>query len=237
METVRVIVAAGASAVPGGLVAVLLQDRRLTVLAQVQFASGALARAKQLACDVLVLPVLAPAAESAQVMNHLRAVACPPKLLLLAEHARPDEVLAALKIGVHGYGIHRYLTPEVLCNGIVTLARHGAWMCPLTTRCLMRLAAQEWRPHPAVRPNLPKLSDHELAVLRLTGTGGKEQDIAEQLCLARTTVRTYLRRICVKLQVSSRSDALRVAVQTGLIPDRRQADRRMTDDRDLSTAS
>lgn len=238
MNEVRVVVAGGSPVAQIGIVAALGEDRRLSLIGQAADTSEALARALHLGGNVLVLHASMLQTEVAHVMGQLIAVAAPIKVLVLAEHARRDEMLTALQTGVHGYGIVRYLAPEILCDGILTLAQHGAWLCPLTTRCLMRLVAHECQPRPAAAPTCAaRLSEQELAVLRLAGCGANEQDIAEQLSLARNTVKTYLRRICEKLDVASRSDALRVAVQTGIIPDRRSAVPRILGSYDVRAAT
>jgi two-component system response regulator DegU len=68
----------------------------------------------------------------------------------------------------------------------------------------------------------PPLSKRELAVLRRFADGANEVAIAAELGISRNTVKTYLHRICEKLEAASRSDAMRIAFLRGLIPDRRR---------------
>jgi NarL family two-component system response regulator YdfI len=69
------------------------------------------------------------------------------------------------------------------------------------------------------------LSEREAAVLRLIAAGTREERAAQELHLSRNTVKTYLRRVCAKLDAPSRAAAIRVAIERGLIPDRRRAAR------------
>jgi DNA-binding NarL/FixJ family response regulator len=73
-----------------------------------------------------------------------------------------------------------------------------------------------------LRRDPPPLSKRELAVLRRFADGANEQAIADELTISRNTVKTYLHRICEKLEATSRSDAMRIAFLHGLIPDRRR---------------
>lgn len=117
-----------------------------------------------------------------------------------------------------------------LCHGVVLLAQHGAWMCPVATQHLLGVAPHDWvlmqRPASsmlmAVRFPRPDLSERELAVLRQAAAGQREAQIAHDLRLSPNTVKTYLRRICEKLQTSSRADAIQSAIYLGLVADRRR---------------
>jgi DNA-binding NarL/FixJ family response regulator len=75
---------------------------------------------------------------------------------------------------------------------------------------------------PGLGRDAPSLSKRELAVLRRFADGANEQAIADELTISRNTVKTYLHRICEKLEATSRSDAMRIAFLRGLIPDRRR---------------
>lgn len=61
------------------------------------------------------------------------------------------------------------------------------------------------------------LSDRELDVLRAVGQGASNQEIAQQLFISLNTVKVHLRRIYAKLGVSSRTEAVRVGIEQGLV--------------------
>ena len=77
--------------------------------------------------------------------------------------------------------------------------------------------AQPHRPPPLVQPLAEPLSERELDVLRLLATGLSNPEIAEQLYVASSTVRSHLKSIYGKLNVHKRWDAVRRAEELGLL--------------------
>ncbi|MGH2355107.1 MAG: response regulator transcription factor [Chloroflexota bacterium] len=218
----------GSPLLQAGIAAALASHERLTCVAQEQDVHALAARAERLACDVVVLCTEAPHHDVPLLMNSLAPARV--KVLVLTDNESRDELLAALQLGVNGYGIGRNIWPEDLCAAIVSLARWDPWLCPEATRQL--LTATRVRSVPPTSLAGPvearngtlrngTLSEREAEVLSLASTGAGEQDIADRLCLSRNTIKTYLRRICQKLDAESRAHAFRVAIERGLIPDRR----------------
>jgi DNA-binding NarL/FixJ family response regulator len=148
-----------------------------------------------------------------------------PKVLVLTENERLDEQVAALQLGVQGYGLRHDLQLEELRAAVRAVAERDSWMCPRATRNLMVSTAQQ----PADRLKAGahgRLSGREREVLQLAARGESEQQIADTLCLTKNTVKTYLQRICEKLGERSRKDAYRRAYELRLVADRRgRADR------------
>ena len=68
-----------------------------------------------------------------------------------------------------------------------------------------------------IRNPLPKLTDREIEVLRHLATGAGNKEIARELFVTEATVKSHLVHIFTKLDVDSRSRAIRVAQETGLI--------------------
>jgi len=68
-----------------------------------------------------------------------------------------------------------------------------------------------------MRSPLPRLTDREIDVLRLLATGSANKEIARALFVTEATVKSHLVHIFTKLRVDSRSRAIHVAQETGLI--------------------
>ncbi len=147
-----------------------------------------------------------------------------PKLLLLTSNERSDELFASLQAGAAGYGILGQLAPPDLRGAALHLLRWGSWLCPVALEKLKAAVAVRVEGAPAGRPPRGRstLSERELEVLRLKALGHRQQQIASTLHIAPCTVKTYIRRTCDKLEVHSCRDAIRIAIDRGLIPDRRR---------------
>ena len=218
---IRTMLAGGSPLLQAGVAAALARDSRLKLVAQTGDTHEAAARAPQLSCAVLVLNAEVPHVEARLVTDYLGEGAARISVLMLTENESRDEMLAALALGVNGYGIRRSLTPEDLCAGVLALARRGWWACPMTTRTLMAIAIERAPARVRELNDNGPLSEREAAVLRLIASGAREEQVALTLSLSKNTVKTYLRRISDKLQANSRSEALSLAVRRGIIPDRR----------------
>lgn len=218
---IRTIIAGGSPLYQVAMVTLLRDDPRIRVLAQVRGAAEAVAQMREHHCDVLALYSETPHVEAAWVTERLRSSSAGPRLLMLTENDSRDELLETLHAGARGYAVLRNLDPEELQAGLMVLARAGAWTCPISTAHLVGLITQRPFVRTMSHQEAPSLSDREKAVLRMLAAGNKERNIAQSLCLSPNTVKTYLRRICEKFDVTARSDAIRLAIQTGIIPDRR----------------
>lgn len=222
MEQIQTIVAGGSTLLRAGIATALTGDPRLKFVAHMPDAREALSCAQRLSCHVLVLAAEVPHAEAAPVMDGLSKDGSRAVLLVLTANDSPEALLATLRLGVRGYGIHWDMTLEDLCSGVVALVQSGSWVCSRARRYLMASALQTATPaaSPPAKVHAP-LSIREVDVLLLAARGAGQDHIASTLCLSKNTVKTYLRRIYRKLEATSRAEAATLAFQRGLIPDRR----------------
>lgn len=221
MNEIRTILAGGSPLLQAGIAAALAPDPRLQLVGQVSNAREGAVQAGQYPCEVLILNAEVPHLEAAMALEHMSEAACRSKVLVLTENESRDEMLATLNLGVHGYGIRHALWPEDLRAAVLAVARQGVWVCPLATRQLLAATGQPSTLSGPERGRKMPLSHRELEVLRLAADELREEQIAGILHLSKNTIKTYLRRIREKLEVGSRAEALRLAVQLGLLPDRR----------------
>jgi DNA-binding NarL/FixJ family response regulator len=86
------------------------------------------------------------------------------------------------------------------------------------------LARQEAGDESAKHVPAPKLTDREMAVLRLVARGVNDRDIARELSISEDTVKNHVRNILERLQIHSRMEAVMIAVREKLIESRHTAD-------------
>ena len=157
------------------------------------------------------------AAETLQIVGE---AATGEEALALAAHLRPDvvlcdlrptferdaEILGAIEAGAAGY-LLKEVDPDVIIDGIQRAAAGDTVLAPdLASRVLK-----------GMRSPLPRLTDREIDVLRLLATGSANKEIARALFVTEATVKSHLVHIFTKLGVDSRSRAIHVAQETGLI--------------------
>jgi len=224
MDELRIVLAGGGPLLQAGIVAALAPEERFRLIAQVDGVSEAIDVMQRMPCDVLLLNSDAPRHDATTLRESRRGGnAEPAKVLILTDDDDRHELLGALLAGVHGYGIRRRLLPEEIRTGVAIVGEGEHWMCRLAIGQLVQLTfegtAEDAFRNGQGRSNGP-LSPREAEVLRRAAEGEGEEQIAGGLNVSRNTVKTYLRRIREKLQVTSRVEAVRYGLEHGLLSNR-----------------
>jgi DNA-binding NarL/FixJ family response regulator len=167
-------------------------------------------------CEVVLLNSDTPPDDVVTIAGLSTDLPGRPGILVLTSNAGVEPFRASLRLGVQGYGIHQELRPDDIVGAIRTVVRGRSWACPKVTEMLVDLVRDWDGLDGSWRKRLP-ISERELDVLHLVAAGARELDIAQQLCVTRNTVKTYLRRIRTKLNVDSSLAAVRLAAAQGMI--------------------
>ncbi|MGW0201384.1 response regulator [Nonomuraea sp. NPDC003201] len=166
--------------------------------------------------DVVVLDLRLPDMSGAEVAARLAAVEPPPRVLVLSASAEQDDVLEAVKAGASGYLVKSASREEFLDAVRRTVDGDAVFTPGLAGLVLgeyRRLAAQ---PAPAEGP---RLTERETEVLRLVAKGLSYRQIAERLVLSHRTVQNHVQNALRKLQLHSRVELVRYAIEHGLDAD------------------
>ncbi len=220
--TIRVLVVDDQELVRAGFCA-LLRDDGIAVVGE----AGDGREAVELACahrpDVVLMDVRMPVMDGIEatrtILERCRADddGAPPRILVLTTFDLDEYVFTALRAGAAGF-LLKDTRPVELLTAIRVVDQGDALLSPAITR---RLIAEFTRgPDPTWRPSagwLDGLTDREIDVLRLVGTGRGNQQIAGELFVSEATVKTHLGRIMTKLHLSSRAQAVVVAYESGLV--------------------
>jgi DNA-binding NarL/FixJ family response regulator len=137
--------------------------------------------------------------------------------LILTTFDIDEYAIEALRAGASGF-LLKDVRPEELAQAIRVVARGDALLAPSVTRQLLDTLAESF---PPIRPKrmrvLESLTDSEFKVLTLVGRGLSNDEIAKELYVADTTVRTHIRHILDKLGLKNRIQAIVLAYDTGLV--------------------
>jgi len=204
--TVTVLLVDDHPVVRSGLRAVLDTDD-VQVIGEAATGEEALALAAHLHPDVVLCDLrLGAGVDGIQTTAALRALDPAPAVLILTTFDRDAEIRGAIEAGAAGY-LLKEVDPELILDGIRRAAAGGMVLAPdLAARLLEGL-----------RSPLPRLTDRETEVLRLLATGAANREIARTLFVTEATVKSHLAHIFTKLDVDSRSRAIHVAREAGLI--------------------
>lgn len=193
--------------VRSGLRAVLETHSSVSVIGEAGTGEEAVTLAGQLHPDVVLCDLrLGEGMDGIQTTAELRALKSPPAVLILTTFDRDAEILGAIESGAAGY-LLKDVDPEVIVGGILSAAAGDVVLAPdLASRVLQ-----------GMRSPKPKLTEREIEVLKLLSTGSTNKEIARSLFVTEATVKSHLVHIFAKLDVDSRSRAIHVAQETGLI--------------------
>lgn len=209
--TTRVLLIDDHPVVRSGLRAVLEQVGRIEIVGEAATGEAGveLAASPELAgaVDVVLCDLrLGDGIDGIETTRRLQRLVPAPAVLILTTYDRDSDIVAAVEAGASGY-LLKDVAPETIVEGIEQAAAGGLF---LPGELAARVLAEMRRPR-------PKLTGRELEVLRLAATGATNREISRELFVSEATVKSHLSHVFAKLGVDSRSRAIRVAGDTGLI--------------------
>lgn len=161
--------------------------------------------------DLVVLDLRLPGPELAGACAELARPGLGPKVLVLTDAVDETTMIGVFLAGARGYLLRRS-EHELLRVAVRFIASNGVFLDPRAAPTLVEMAIRSTRPH---GPH--GLTAQELRILRMLPRGLTNREIAGQLHVSRETVKTHVRAIFRKLEVSDRVQAARIAVREGLV--------------------
>lgn len=206
--------------VRGGLKMILDAQPDIDVVGEAANGAEAVAQAVALRPDVVLLDVQMP------VMNGLdaarRILQLPDgqtKVIMITTFDLDEHVFAAVSAGAAGF-LLKDTRAEVLADAVRTVVGGEALIAPAILQRLVahRTTAAGTQPErPLAGRLLEPLTEREIDVLRLVGRGRSNQEIAHQLWISESTVKTHITRLFAKLGLRDRAQAVVLAYESGLV--------------------
>ncbi|MEO3788502.1 response regulator transcription factor [Actinocorallia sp. B10E7] len=198
-----------------GLVELLTVDPDIEIVGQAATGREAVAQARRLAPDVVLMDVRMPDLDGIAATRELRREAPDAKVLILTTFEQDDYIFGALRAGASGFLLKRS-RPEDLITAVRTIAAGDCLLSPSVTRRVIGRMAQQPVPDLTGQAKLADLTPRELAVLELIARGLSNREIAAALVVEESTIRTHVKRILMKLGLRDRIQAVIFAYETGI---------------------
>ena len=212
---IRVLLADDQRLVRSGFRMILRADPELEVVGEAGDGVEAVALARELRPDVVLMDVRMPRVDGIEATRQIAALDEPPQVLVLTTFDLDEYVYAALRAGASGF-LLKDAPEEQLSAAIRIAADGGALFSPgVTRRLIERFAALD--PDVAAPPQLEELTARELEVLRLIARGLSNAEIAAELVVSDHTVKTHVARVLAKLDLRDRTQAVIAAYESGLV--------------------
>jgi DNA-binding NarL/FixJ family response regulator len=165
--------------------------------------------------DVLLLDVQMPGVDGLEALAQITATPVTTRVLMLTTFDLDEYVYRAMRGGASGF-LLKDMPGEDIAAAVRQAARGAdALLAPALTRRLVDRFASD-RP-PVSTPELDRLTARELDVLRLVARGLSNAEIAADLFIGETTVKTHVARVLMKLGLRDRVQAVVAAYEAGLM--------------------
>jgi DNA-binding NarL/FixJ family response regulator len=215
--TIRVLVADDQPLMRAAFEMTLRTEEDIELVGEASDGLDAVEQARRLRPDVILMDVRMPGLDGVEATRILAAEDRTTKILILTTFDIDEYVIEAIRAGASGF-LLKDVRPSELIEAIRIVARGDALLAPSVTRRLLESIAPSL---PALRPAktglLDALTPTERKVLALVGRGASNHEIAAELFVADTTVRTHIRHILEKLALRDRVQAVVLAYDTGLV--------------------
>ena len=206
---IRVLLADDHAVLRHGLHLILKEAADLTVVGEAANGEEAVQLALELEPDVVLMDVGMPGLDGIQATQRIRAVRPDIQVLVLTISDRDKDLIQAVKAGARGYLLKSAESSQVV-DAIRRIAAGETILPPtLISRVLDELA------NPAPAPLV--LTGREQEILKLIAQGLGNKKIASKLHISENTVKTHVRHVLEKLNLSNRAEAAAYAVRTGLV--------------------
>jgi len=216
--SVRVLIVDDQALVRTGFRMILEAEPDLEVVGEAADGQEALAQAHVLSPDVVLMDVRMPEVDGIEATRRLLGEdGATAKVVMLTTFDMDEYVYEALRAGASGF-LLKDVPPEQLIAGIRAVASGDALLAPSVTRRVIEEFVR--RPPDSVRTppeQLAELTARELEVLVLIARGLSNAEIAKELFVSETTVKTHVAHVLMKLQLRDRVQAVVLAYESGLV--------------------
>ncbi len=215
---VRVLIADDQALVRAGFRMILEAEPDVEVVGEAADGAEAIAQCLSLQPDVVLMDVRMPELDGIEATRRLLAHdETETKVVMLTTFDMDEYVYDALRAGASGFML-KDVPPEQLIAGIRSVASGDALLAPSVTRRVIEEFVR--RPPASVRALPAKLEDltaRELEVLKLVARGLSNAEIATELFVSDTTVKTHVAHVLTKLDLRDRVQAVVLAYESGLV--------------------
>ena len=223
-SSIRVLIADDQQLVRTGLRMILDAEPDIDVVGEATNGHEAVAMTRQLQPDVVLMDIRMPELDGIEATRRVvqRDGDTSTRVLMLTTFDLDEYVYDALRAGASGF-LLKDAPANQLAAGVRMVAAGDALLAPAITRRLIEEFTAT-PPAASAPPGLDELTPRELEVFRLVAQGKSNAEIAAELIIGETTVKTHVTRIMMKLGVRDRVQAVVLAYELGVVtPSRRPA--------------
>jgi len=212
-HAIRILIADDHPVVRDGLAAMLGTQPDFAVVATAANGQEAVRLAAELKPDVVLLDLEMPELDGVEALVRMRAASPAVRALVFTAFDTDERILGAVRAGAQGY-LLKGAPRDELFRAVRVISQGGSLLQPVVaSKLLQRMTAH---PPPGTAATAT-LTSREAQVLSLLARGRANKEIAAELVISERTVKFHVSSILSKLGAGNRTEAVRLAVQRGLV--------------------
>ena len=200
----RVLVADDHSLLRTGVANIINQEPDLEVVAEAANGREAIDGFLIHHPDVVLMDLRMPEMEGVEAIRQIREIDPQARVIVLTTYDADEDIARALQAGAKAY-ILKDIAADALVACVRAVLAGKTYLAPAAAAKLAEHVTQV------------QLTPRELAAIRLVASGQSNKEIATALDISERTVKSHLAHLFEKLQVTSRTEAVRVATRRGLV--------------------
>ena len=216
--SIRVLLVDDQALIRAGFRMILDAEEDMEVVGECSDGTQAVDSARRLTPDVVLMDIRMPEMDGIEATRRIaaREGEAGPRVLMLTTFDLDEYVYDALRAGASGF-LLKDVPAEELVTGIRVVAKGEALLAPSVTKRLIQEFSRGPAGHQKPPAELDELTPRELEVFALIARGMSNAEIAADLVVSETTVKTHVARVLMKLGVRDRVQAVVLAYESGVV--------------------
>ncbi|MDP1818393.1 MAG: response regulator transcription factor [Acidimicrobiales bacterium] len=216
-DSIRVLICDDQPLFRRGLAMVLEGEAGIEVVGEAEDGDDALAKAEDLAPDVVLMDVRMPKSSGIEATRAIAAVVPTARIVMLTASDEEDDLYEAIKAGAAGY-LLKEVSIEEVAGAIRAVVSGQSLITPsMASKLLVEFSSLSKKVDERRAVLAPRLTSRELEVLKLVAEGMSNRQIAVELYISENTVKNHVRNILEKLHLHSRMEAVVYAVREKIL--------------------
>ena len=213
VEPIKILIADDHPVVREGLIAMIRREPDFMVVGEATNGLEAVNKAKELKPDVILMDLRMPEMDGVEAIRQVSMAEPNTKFIILTTYSDDEYIFRGIEVGARAY-LLKDAPREDLFKAIRAVHRGESLIQPVVASKVLDRFAELSR-----RAQAPAgaLSEREIEVLRLMAKGDANKEIAAQLHITDSTVKTHISNIFQKLNAKDRTEAVMQAVKKGII--------------------